>query len=88
MKNKFYVGVTAMVLTVLCLGGVNKSFSKEMAMSSVEQENISAMLDKSASFSCRWGTREVSNGWEAICIKTGVGYSCECGDVKYYPDLY
>lgn len=36
---------------------------------------------------CRWATREVSNGWEAICISTGVGYTCTCGAVKEYPSL-
>ena len=28
--------------------------------------------------------RETSQGWEAICISTGVGYVCHCGDVKPY----
>jgi len=33
---------------------------------------------------CKWATRETSAGWEAICISTGVGYSCTCGSVKNY----
>ncbi|MFP4022930.1 MAG: hypothetical protein ACLFVR_00275 [Thiohalospira sp.] len=33
---------------------------------------------------CKWATRETSSGWEAICISTGVGYSCTCGAVKPY----
>ena len=37
-------------------------------------------------FSCKWGTRELSGGtWEAVCIKSGVGYDCTCGDTKQYP---
>ncbi len=33
---------------------------------------------------CKWATRETSSGWEAICISSGVGYVCSCGDVKPY----
>ncbi len=33
---------------------------------------------------CRWATRTTWQGWEAICISSGVGYNCSCGSTKPY----
>lgn len=33
---------------------------------------------------CGWATREISSGWQAICINDGPGYECTCGSVKDY----
>ena len=35
-------------------------------------------------FVCQWATRETYSGWEGVCIRTGVGYVCTCGDVKQF----
>lgn len=62
----------------------NKLHSEILAQSS--SSGGSGSSGGGGGFSCKWGTRELGGGtWEAICIKTGVGYSCDCGDTKLYP---
>lgn len=83
MKKKIFgaVIIAAMVLTA----GWNFNQSKnEVVLSDLALSNIEALAQDTGSGSCNWGTREVSAGWEAICINGGPGYSCTCGLVKPY----
>lgn len=53
-------------------------------VASAQSHQLIELEDQIAGDNCKWGTREVSAGWEAICISTGVGYTCSCGSVKKY----
>ncbi len=72
MKNKNH----KKSLLVITISLILLSFSLTSPVLEAKAEKV---LDE-----CKWATRETWQGWEAICIETGVGYVCECGDVKPY----
>lgn len=81
MRKKL-IGV-AVVATIAVAAGWNYNQSKnEVGMSELAFANVEALASNEGDGKCRWGTREVSGGWEAICIVSGVGYTCSCGEVK------
>ena len=84
MKKKVLSGLFALALLVATGYGVNKSMKNEAGLSVLAMNNVEALAQNEGGDGCRWATRETSQGWEAICIITGVGYDCTCGDVKPY----
>ena len=58
--------------------------SSNVQLSDLALSNVEALADGEGGGNCRWATRETWQGWEAICITTGIGYSCTCGEVKPY----
>ena len=84
MKKKVFSGVFALALLATAGWGVNKSMSNDAGLSDLALANVEALANGESGTDCRWATRETWQGWEAICIKTGVGYDCECGDTKPY----
>ena len=59
--------------------------SSDAGLSDLALANVEALArNEGGNFECRWATRETWQGWEAICIRTGVEYICVCGDVKPY----
>jgi hypothetical protein len=82
--NKKKLMATAAV-AIMTISGFNVSRSmNDSTMSDVALENVEALASGEGSGSCNWGTREVWQGWQAICIAGGAGYSCTCGEVKDY----
>jgi len=71
MKKPILVKALFCLLTITLLG-------------SFDVTNVNADHKVIEGGNCKWATREVSAGWEAVCISTGVGYSCSCGTVKKY----
>jgi hypothetical protein len=53
-------------------------------VASAQNHELTEQEDQISGDSCKWASREVSAGWEAVCISTGVGYTCTCGSVKKY----
>ena len=83
MKKKILIFTSICVVAIASL--VNINFNNYSLISDTSLGNISIMAEAQAEGgTCRWATRETSQGWQAICISSGVGYYCNCGDVKNY----
>ena len=83
--KKYLLKLIARVLVVFVTIWNVKQRKNEYPLSDLALANIEALANgEVGDGSCNWATREVSNGWEAICIKGGPGFSCTCGDVKPY----
>jgi hypothetical protein len=78
----------SIVLTIAALAIWNVSLgSKKSDLSGINLANIEALAGgESTENTCNWASREVYNGWEAICIVGGPGYSCTCGSTILYPN--
>jgi hypothetical protein len=83
MKKNFLYLVAAVAITAVAVWNVSQS-KNETALTGVALENVEALADSESGASCQWASRETWQGWEAICIVTGVGYDCPCGSVKTY----
>ena len=66
--------------------GVSKSMKSNITFTDLALSNVEALAQNEGvdegGGGCRWATRETWQGWEAVCIDTGVGYDCSCGKVK------
>ena len=83
--NKKYFKIVAAVLVVVAAGWNMKQNNSNVGLSDLALANIEALAEgEDGDGLCNWATREVSAGWEAICINGGPGYACDCGDVKPY----
>lgn len=82
--GKKVVGVIAFVAFVAVAGWNYQQSKQDLELLDLALENIEALANSDAVGKCNWATREVSAGWEAICIKGGPGDECTCGDVKKY----
>ncbi len=84
MKKKVLSGLFALAVLVATGYGVNKSMKSDISLSDLALGNVEALATGESGGGCRWATRETWQGWEAICISTGVGYECSCGSTKPY----
>ena len=85
MRKKILSGVFALALLATAGLGVHKSMNSDANLSDLALANVEALAEnEGGGGECRWATRETWQGWEAICISTGVGYNCTCGEVKPY----
>ena len=84
MKKKILSGLFALALLATAGLGVSKSMNGNADLSDLALANVEALAQSEGGGGCRWATRETWQGWEAICISTGVGYDCTCGEVKPY----
>ena len=58
---------------------------QDVQLSDLALTNVEALASGEGSGDCKWRTGHSSvTGWIAICDSYGVGYSCSCGDIKYY----
>uniref|UniRef100_UPI002598310D NVEALA domain-containing protein n=1 Tax=uncultured Parabacteroides sp. TaxID=512312 RepID=UPI002598310D len=74
MKLKIFWAVLFTAIAVAA--GWNYSQSQnEVELSDLALANVEALASGEGGGSCNWATREVSAGWEAICISGGPGYS-------------
>lgn len=84
MGKKFF-GVIAFVAIAAAAGWNYQQNKQEVELSDLALENVEALARGEGSGNCKWRTRHSSaTGWIAICDSYGVGYSCTCGDIKYY----
>lgn len=76
----------AFVAAVLSVGVYSYTQSQhEKSMNELTLANVEALADgEGGEGNCYWASREESQGWQAICIDCGVGYSCKCGATKNY----
>lgn len=84
MKKKILSGLFALALLATAGFGVQKSMKSDAGLNILVLANVEALAQNEGGGGCRWATRETWQGWEAICISTGVGYDCSCGEVKPY----
>lgn len=85
MKKKILGLVACLGIALFFAINVSINLSKDHSKNGLVLKNIEALADgEGGSFTCRWATRDQSET-QVICIKTGVGNICTCGDVKYYP---
>lgn len=82
--GKKVLGVIALAVFAAAAGWNYQQKKQEVELLDLALENIEALASSDVVGHCNWATREVSAGWEAICIKGGPGYECTCGDVKKY----
>jgi hypothetical protein len=82
MKKKIFTGIAILTIAVLSAWNVTVN-SQKSELSELSLANIEALANAG---NCNWATREVYNGWEAICILDGPGFSCWCGIKKLYPN--
>ena len=87
MKKSFLLLIAVALFFLLglvsCKG--SKLCSNNRELSELELANIEALTDdKSGDFTCRWAHASDASGRVCyVCIKTGTGDLCKCGDVKY-----
>ncbi|WP_298552307.1 NVEALA domain-containing protein [uncultured Parabacteroides sp.] len=82
--GKRIIGVIAFAAIAVAAGWNYQQNTNEVELSDLALRNVEALANGEESGACNWATREVSAGWEAICINGGPGYSCTCGEVKSY----
>ncbi len=84
MGKKIF-GVIAFVAIATAAGWNYQQNKQEVELSDLALENVEALASGEGSGDCKWRTGHSSvTGWIAICDSYGVGYSCTCGEVKYY----
>ncbi|MDR2917540.1 MAG: NVEALA domain-containing protein [Tannerella sp.] len=85
MKKRIWQLILSIAIVVAAGWNIHQNRS-EVELSEFAIENVEALAggETGGSGECQWATRQTSGGWEAICIRTGVGYNCTCGDVKPY----
>lgn len=80
MKKKIFGIIVIAVIAIT--GAININLSQ--STNGIMLKNIEALASgEGGSFVCRWATRDESEK-QVICIKTGAGSICTCGDVKFY----
>lgn len=84
MGKKFF-GVIAFVAIAAAAGWNYQQNTNEVELSDLALDNVEALASGEDGSNCKWRTGHSSvTGWVAICDLQGIGYSCHCGDVKYY----
>lgn len=85
MKKKILSGVIALALLVATGHGMQNSMKSNVDLSHLALANVEALAQGESGGNCQWRTGWSSlTGWIAICDTYGVGYVCNCGDIKYY----
>ena len=84
MKKKI-IGVIAFAAIAVAAGWSYNQNKQDVELSGLTLENVDALAQNEGGGDCKWRTGHSSlTGWIAICDSYGVGYSCTCGDIKYY----
>lgn len=84
MKKRIFGTVIITVIALAAALNFNQN-KNEVTISELALANVEALASGEGSGSCKWRTGHSSvTGWVAICDSYGVGYNCNCGDVKYY----
>lgn len=80
MKKKILGGIAILALAFTI--GINLNLTK--TTKGIALKNIEALAQgEGGGFTCRWATRD-SSETQVICIRSGAGSICTCGDVKNY----
>ena len=78
---KKHIFGAALLVAIAVAAGWNYQQNKQ----DVQLSDLEALASGEGSGDCKWRTGHSSvTGWIAICDSYGVGYSCSCGDIKYY----
>ena len=84
MKKRI-LGAALLVAIAVAAGWNYNQSRNEVPLSDLALANAEALAKGEGSGDCKWRTGHSSvTGWIAICDSYGVGYSCSCGDIKYY----
>lgn len=83
MKRKVFIVSTALFLAVGTLSILSSSSSDEQSISPMLMANAEA-LSQNESSGCKWAVMTDNFGVLVhVCISTGTGNPCTCGDVQY-----
>lgn len=84
MKKRI-LGAALLVAIAVAAGWNYQQNKQDVQLSDLALTNVEALASGEGSGDCKWRTGHSSvTGWIAICGSYGVGYSCSCGDIKYY----
>lgn len=84
MKKKI-VGIAIVAIVGVCAAWNINASKSNVTLSDMTLDNVEALASGEGGGECRWRSGHSSlTGWIAICDQYGVGYVCNCGDVKYY----
>ena len=84
MKKRI-LGAALLVAIAVAAGWNYQQNKQDVQLSDLALTNVEALASGEGSGDCKWRTGHSSViGWIAICDSYGVGYSCSCGDIKYY----
>ena len=88
MKKKILGGLAVLAIVALAICNVNFSSKIDGMMSDVMLANVEALAQAEYEGNCNWKTQEAACGcgWWALCDSDGVGYTCKCGESKWYPN--
>ena len=84
MKKKILSGVFALAVLVATGYGVNKSMKSSANLSDLALANAEALANGEIGYPCKWRTDYINGSWYAICEGIGIGYDCNCGEIKQY----
>ena len=83
--KKHIFGAALLVAIAVAAGWNYQQNKQDVQLSDLALTNVEALASGEGSGDCKWRTGHSSvTGWLAICDSYGVGYSCSCGDIKYY----
>ena len=83
--KKHIFGAALLVAIAVAAGWNYQQNKQDVQLSDLALTNVEALASGEGSGDCKWRTGHSSvTGWIATCDSYGVGYSCSCGDIKYY----
>ena len=83
--KKHIFGAALLVAIAVAAGWNYQQNKQDVQLSDLALTNVEALASGEGSGDCKWRTGHSSvPGGIAICDSYGVGYSCSCGDIKYY----